>query len=319
MSWRLWNTNPTFCPRSRARWCSSIAVRSASSRITVPCVGVSSPARRPSSVVLPLPDGPTTATKAPWGIENDTSRSTANRLSPLRYSFVRSRAMSMRERRGTGGGWRYWRRVSGLAALVGAVYVGACAKGSDGRAATQSSGVLAAAARSDSQSNAANAGPAASARTWPARGVVLFAGTSITAGLGLDPDSAYPMLIQRKIDSAGLPFDVVNAGVSGETSAGLLDRLDWLLRGKFDVMVVETGANDGLRGLPPAALRANLEKALDRIKAERPDVHIVLVQMEALPNLGPKYAAAFHAAYPTVAKEKGATLIPFLLADVAGH
>jgi acyl-CoA thioesterase-1 len=84
-------------------------------------------------------------------------------------------------------------------------------------------------------------------------------------------------------------------------------------------MVLETGANDGLRGLPPAALRANLEKALDRIKAERPDLHVVLVQMEALPNLGPKYAAAFHAVYPTVAKEKGVTLIPFLLADVAGH
>ena len=144
-------------------------------------------------------------------------------------------------------------------------------------------------------------------------------GTSLTAGLGLEPDSAYPMLIQRKIDSAGLPFDVVNAGVSGETSAGLLDRLDWLLRGKFDVMVLETGANDGLRGLPPAALRANLEKALDRIKTARPDVRVVLVQMEALPNLGPKYAADFHAAYQSVAKEKAVSLIPFLLAGVAGH
>src|SRR6185437_10695284 len=77
------------------------------------------------------------------------------------------------------------------------------------------------------------------------RRVVLFAGTSLTAGLGLDPDSAYPMLIQRKIDSAGLPFEVVNAGVSGETSSGLIDRLDWLLRARFDVLVLETGANDG--------------------------------------------------------------------------
>ncbi|HEV8496868.1 MAG TPA: GDSL-type esterase/lipase family protein, partial [Gemmatimonadaceae bacterium] len=102
--------------------------------------------------------------------------------------------------------------------------------------------------------------------TSAARRTVIFAGTSLTAGLGLEPDSAYPMLIQRKIDSAGLPFDVVNAGVSGETSAGLLDRLDWLLRGKFDVIVVETGANDGLRGLPVASLRANLSKALDRIR-----------------------------------------------------
>jgi len=175
------------------------------------------------------------------------------------------------------------------------------------------------------KSNAASApstatsGAKTDATSRTARHTVLFVGTSLTAGLGLDPDSAFPMLIQRKIDSAGLPFDVVNAGVSGETSAGLLDRLGWLLRGTFDVMVLETGANDGLRGLPPAALRANLEQALDRIEATRPDARVVLVQMEALPNLGAKYASDFHAVYPTIAKKKGLTLIPFLLAGVAGH
>src|SRR6185437_12778780 len=142
---------------------------------------------------------------------------------------------------------------------------------------------------------AAGAQDSAGATNHGARSTVLFAGTSLTAGLGLEPDSAYPMLIQRKIDSAGLPFDVVNAGVSGETSAGLLDRLDWLLRGKFSVLVLETGANDGLRGIPPATVKTNLETALDRIKAKRPDARVVLVQMEALPNLGPKYAADFHA------------------------
>ena len=152
-----------------------------------------------------------------------------------------------------------------------------------------------------------------------ARGTVLFVGTSLTAGLGLEPDSAYPMQIQRKIDSAGMAFDVTNAGVSGETSAGLLDRLDWLMRGNFNVLVLETGANDGLRGIPPATLKANLETAIDRIKAKRPDARLLLVQMEALPNLGPTYAADFHAVYPTVAKEKGITLLPFLLTDVAGH
>ena len=99
------------------------------------------------------------------------------------------------------------------------------------------------------------------------------------------------MLIQRKIDSAGLPFDVVNAGVSGETSSGLLDRLDWLLRGKFDVLVIESGANDGLRGIPPSTLQANLESTLDRVRAKRPDALVALVQMEALPNLGPTYAS----------------------------
>jgi acyl-CoA thioesterase I len=169
------------------------------------------------------------------------------------------------------------------------------------------------------------AGRPQSKRTQPpstarsARHTILFVGTSLTAGLGLDPDSAYPMLIQRKIDSAGLPFDVVNAGVSGETSAGLLDRLDWLLRGQFDVMVLETGANDGLRGIPPATLKANLEKAIARIRAKRPDARLLLVQMEALPNLGPTYTAEFHAVYPAVAKETGVTLLPFLLANVAGQ
>jgi acyl-CoA thioesterase I len=151
------------------------------------------------------------------------------------------------------------------------------------------------------------------------RSTIVFAGTSITAGLGLEPDSAYPMLIQRKIDSAGLAFQVVNAGVSGETSSGLLDRLNWLLRGAFDVFVVETGANDGLRGIPASTLRTNLETALDRIKASRPEAKIVLIQMEALPNLGAQYASAFHAVYPTVAREKGVTLLPFLLDGVAGH
>jgi acyl-CoA thioesterase I len=148
---------------------------------------------------------------------------------------------------------------------------------------------------------------------------IVFAGTSLTAGLGLSPDSAYPMLIQRKIDSAGLPFEVVNAGVSGETSSGLIDRLNWLLRGTFDVFVVETGANDGLRGIPASTLRTNLEAAVDRIKAKRPDATIVLIQMEALPNLGAKYTAEFHAVFPTVAREKGVTLLPFLLDGVAGQ
>jgi acyl-CoA thioesterase I len=152
-----------------------------------------------------------------------------------------------------------------------------------------------------------------------ARKTVLFVGTSLTAGLGLEPDSAYPLLIQRKIDSAGLPFEVVNAGVSGETSSGLLDRLDWLLRGNFSVMVLETGANDGLRGIPTATLKTNLESALDRVRAKRPDASIVLVQMEALPNLGPKYASDFHTVYPAVAKAKGVPLLPFLLEKVAGH
>jgi len=212
------------------------------------------------------------------------------------------------------------KRVAGRRARIGAAMMIAATFACSGEhKSNESNGSLVSAGSSKSNAAPAAAVPAKSGVPAGARRTVLFVGTSLTAGLGLEPDSAYPMLIQRKIDSAGLPFDVVNAGVSGETSAGLLDRLDWLLRGKFDLMVLETGANDGLRGLPPAALRANLDKALDRIKTARPDARVLLVQMEALPNLGVKYASDFHDVYARVAKEKGATLLPFLLAGVAGH
>lgn len=147
---------------------------------------------------------------------------------------------------------------------------------------------------------------------------ILFVGTSLTAGYGLDPDSAYPLQIQRMIDSAGLAYNVINAGISGETSAALLTRLDWLLRQPFDVIVVETGANDGLRGIPVDAMAANIERIVERVKTVRPAARIVLVQMEAPPNLGAAYTRSFHAVFPDIAKRTGVTLMPFLLQDVAG-
>ncbi|HEU4988767.1 MAG TPA: arylesterase [Gemmatimonadaceae bacterium] len=165
----------------------------------------------------------------------------------------------------------------------------------------------------------AAAGPSAPRAASRESHTVLFVGTSLTAGLGLDPDSAYPALVQRKIDSAGLPFRVVNAGVSGETSAGALRRMDWLLRQPFDVMVLETGANDGLRGTPVSETRANIQAIIDTVRRARPGAHIVLVQMEALPNLGVRYTRAFHATYPLIARERRVTLLPFLLNGVAGH
>src|SRR5919112_2454999 len=165
--------------------------------------------------------------------------------------------------------------------------------------------------------------PAPVADTVPAtldgRRTILFLGTSLTAGLGLDPDSAYPQQIQRKIDAVALPYQVVNAGVSGETSAGLLRRLDWVLRRPADVIVVETGANDGLRGLPVSATRATIGDALSRIRRERPNAAIALIQMEAPPNLGQEYTSAFHAMFAELAREHGATLLPFLLTGVAGE
>lgn len=174
-----------------------------------------------------------------------------------------------------------------------------------------------------------NAAPAASSSSPAAGGapraahgdsaVVLFLGTSLTAGLGVDPDDAYPALVQAKIDSAGIPFRVVNAGSSGETSAGALRRLDWLLRQPFDVLVLETGANDMLRGTDPDSTRANLEQIIQRVRAARPGTQVVLVGMMALPNLGREYGQKFQAIYPDLARKYQLPFIPFLLEKVAGN
>jgi acyl-CoA thioesterase-1 len=151
-----------------------------------------------------------------------------------------------------------------------------------------------------------------------ARPTVVFLGTSLTAGLGVDPDQAYPALIQGRIDSAGLPFEVQNRGNSGETSAGALARLGWILQAPPRVLVIETGANDGLRGQDPDSTKANIQGIIDRTRARDSTTRIVLVQMEAMPNLGRRYVARFHAIYPELATRNRVTLIPFLLDGVAG-
>jgi len=148
--------------------------------------------------------------------------------------------------------------------------------------------------------------------------VVLFFGTSLTAGLGLDPDEAYPTLIQRRIDSAGLAFRVVNGGVSGETSAAGLRRIDWLLQRPVGVLVLELGANDALRGQDLAAAKANLQAIIDRTRARYPDVRVVVAGMEAPPNLGGRYTREFRDLFVTLARENRAALIPFLLEGVGG-
>jgi len=164
----------------------------------------------------------------------------------------------------------------------------------------------------------ARSAAATESATGDARPVLLFLGTSLTAGLGLDPDSAYPARIQRTIDSTGLKLEVVNAGVSGETAAGLLRRLDWVLKRPASVIVVETGANDGLRGQAVAATKATIGSILDRIAKEQPSAQVMLVQMEAPTNMGARYTKAFHEMYPALAREHGVTLLPFLLDSVAG-
>ena len=149
---------------------------------------------------------------------------------------------------------------------------------------------------------------------------VLFLGTSLTAGYGLDDPGrdAWPAVLQRIADSMQVPVQVVNAGLSGETSAGALRRTDWLMREKPDAVVIETGANDGLRGLNPDSTAANLRAIIGRVRAAHPGTPIVLVQMEAPTNLGATYTRRFHDIYPRVAAQEKIGLSPFLLDGVAG-
>lgn len=148
---------------------------------------------------------------------------------------------------------------------------------------------------------------------------VLVLGDSLTAGYGLDPQQAYPALLQRKVDRKGWPVRIQNAGVSGETSAGGLRRIDWLLQRRVDVLVLELGANDGLRGIPLESTKANLQAIVDRTRQRYPDVKIVIAGMEVPPNLGPDYTAAFRSLFRELAQENNCALIPFLLEGVGGR
>jgi acyl-CoA thioesterase-1 len=152
------------------------------------------------------------------------------------------------------------------------------------------------------------------------RPLILFVGTSLTAGLGLrDPADAFPALIQARLDSAGLAFRVVNAGVSGETSSGAVRRIDWLMsQGPVAVLFLETGANDGLRGQDPDSLRANIDAILAQAREQDPPPSLILAGMEAPPNLGAQYTTSFRAVFPAAAQDGRAALVPFLLEGVAG-
>ncbi|HWA28319.1 MAG TPA: arylesterase [Lacunisphaera sp.] len=147
---------------------------------------------------------------------------------------------------------------------------------------------------------------------------IVFFGDSLTAGYGVDPDEAYPALIQRKLDQAGQPWRVVNAGLSGETTAGGLRRLDWILKQRADIFVIELGGNDGLRGIAPAVTRSNLHAMIERIRQRQPDVKVVIAGMQMPTNMGPEHTREFAAIFPAVAREHGAILIPFLLDRVGG-
>ncbi len=147
---------------------------------------------------------------------------------------------------------------------------------------------------------------------------IVFFGNSLTAGMGLEPEQSFPARIQEKIDSLGLRYKVVNAGISGETTASGESRISWLMREPVDIFVLELGANDGLRGIPLSETRENLQTIIDTVKGNNPDVKVVLAGMQIPPNMGPEYTAEFRKIFPDLAKENDAYLIPFLLEDVAG-
>lgn len=152
-----------------------------------------------------------------------------------------------------------------------------------------------------------------------ARKNILFFGNSLTAGYGLDgQDQAFPALIQTKIDSMGLPYLCINAGLSGETSAGGRERIDWLLTQHIDIFVLELGANDGLRGLSTSSTYDNLSAIVEKVKEAYPECTLVLAGMKVPPSMGQAYFADFENIFPRLAKEYDMHLIPFLLEDVAG-
>ncbi len=149
--------------------------------------------------------------------------------------------------------------------------------------------------------------------------IILFFGDSLTAGYGLDDvNDAFPTLIQTTIDSLGLDYTVVNSGLSGETSAGGKSRIEWVLKQKIDVFVLELGANDGLRGIPLQETKKNLQDIIDTVQKKVPDATIILAGMELPPNMGPKYTAEFRTLFSDLAVKNELAFIPFILKDVGG-
>ena len=148
--------------------------------------------------------------------------------------------------------------------------------------------------------------------------VILFFGDSLTAGYGLEKGEGFPEILQQKIDSLGLSYQVVNAGLSGETTSGGRNRIDWVLKQNVDIFVLELGANDGLRGIPISETKNNLQEIIDFVREENPDIEIILAGMQIPPNMGQDYTSEFREIFPDLAEKNDVYLIPFLLEDVAG-
>jgi acyl-CoA thioesterase I len=206
-------------------------------------------------------------------------------------------------------------RLAGLIVGVSLV-VSACGSPEDSRSRAPASRTIPPfPQRPDPAASASAPGSGGASTTAGPRIVIL--GDSLTAGLGLPVDQAYPALLQQRLKAEGSPYQVVNAGVSGDTSAGGLSRLDWALEGDVRVLIVALGGNDGLRGLPPEQLKANLSQIITR--AQQRGIKVILAGMEAPPNYGREYIVGFHQVYPALAKEYHVALVPFLLDGVAGH
>jgi len=148
---------------------------------------------------------------------------------------------------------------------------------------------------------------------------IVFFGNSLTVGYGLSPEQAFPALIQKKIDSLALPYQVVNAGVSGETSSGGKTRIDWILQQPVDIFVLELGANDGLRGIQLSETKKNLQDIIDKVKAKNADIKLVFAGMQIPPNMGQSYSTEFQNMFGELADKNKMTLIPFLLEGVGGE
>lgn len=149
--------------------------------------------------------------------------------------------------------------------------------------------------------------------------IIMFFGNSLTAGYGVDPSAAFPALIQGKIDSLDLDYEIINAGLSGETTASGENRVEWILKQKVDIFILELGANDGLRGIDLKETKENLQGIIDKVEETYPDAEIVLAGMQIPPNMGPEYATKFRQIFPELAEENNIHLIPFLLQGVGGE
>lgn len=169
-------------------------------------------------------------------------------------------------------------------------------------------------ALASSHSNADEGKPSAA----PPKTVVVL-GDSIAAGHGLEPEEAFPALLQKKIEKTGLNFKVINAGLSGDTTAGGLRRINWLLKQPIAVLILELGGNDGLRGISPAQTRDNLQKIIECTKEKYPEAKIVIAGMQMPPNMGPEHTQQFKELFPELAKKNSAALVPFLLEGVGGN